>query len=247
MFALFAFNYEIAKTREVVTEPLLGRIRLQWWREGIEAVYGGGRLRAHEVMTPLGAVIRRHGLSRADFDRLIDARERDLDPEPPASVAALEAYCRDSSGTLQALILEVLGERGEIARNAAMAAGTGYALTGLLRAVPFHARAKRQYIPRALADAEGLDPRDFFEFRPTRPLAAIVERLAARAEEHLEQARSHRLDIPRAALPALLPVRLAAAHLRRLKRARFNVFAPKLARPMGGALLLTVAALTGRY
>jgi NADH dehydrogenase [ubiquinone] 1 alpha subcomplex assembly factor 6 len=247
MLALFAFNHEIAKTREVVSELLLGRIRLQWWREGIDAAYGEGRLRAHDVMTPLGAAIRRHGLSRADFDHLIGARERDLEPEPPADLAALEAYCRDSSGALQMLVLQVLGERGEVARSAASAVGTAYALAGLLRAVPFHARAKRLFIPRALADAEGLDLRDLFELRPSRSLAAIVERLAAKAEEHLGMARAHRLEIPRAALPALLPARLAAAHLRRLKRARFNVFAPELARPTGGALSLTVAALTGRY
>ena len=247
MLALFAFNYEIAKTREVVSEPLLGRIRLQWWREGIDVAYGEGRVREHEVMTPLGAAIRRHRLSRVDFDRLIDAREQDLEPEAPPTLVALEGYCRDSSGTLQTLVLEVLGEPGEIARDAASAAGTAYALAGLLRAVPFHARAKRQFIPRALADAEGLDLRDLFELRPTPALATIVEHLAARAEEFLARARAHRSEIPRAAVPALLPARLATAHLRRLKRARFNVFAPELARPMGGAMPLTMAALTGRY
>src|SRR5579864_2293145 len=104
MLALFAFNYEIAKTREVVTERILGRVRLQWWREGIEAVYGGGAVRAHEVLTPLAAAIRRHGLGRAEFERMMDARERDMEPEPPATLAELETYCDHTSSALQCLV-----------------------------------------------------------------------------------------------------------------------------------------------
>src|SRR5579872_5539453 len=75
VLALYAFNHEIAKTRDVVSEPLLGRIRLQWWREAIEEVYAGGTVRAHVVMTPLAAAIREHGLAREHFDAMIDARE----------------------------------------------------------------------------------------------------------------------------------------------------------------------------
>src|SRR5690348_13728410 len=74
VIALYAFNHEIAKTREVVSEPLLGRIRLQWWREAIEEAYGGGGVRAHEVMTPLAAAIREHRLTREHLDAMIDAR-----------------------------------------------------------------------------------------------------------------------------------------------------------------------------
>ena len=37
LFALYAFNYEIARVRESVTQPMLGQIRLQWWREVIDA------------------------------------------------------------------------------------------------------------------------------------------------------------------------------------------------------------------
>ena len=53
LMALYAFNYEIAKTREVVREPVLGRIRLRWWRENLDAVYAGKEVRPHEVATPL--------------------------------------------------------------------------------------------------------------------------------------------------------------------------------------------------
>src|SRR5438105_5285090 len=75
LIALYAFNYEIAKTRDVVSEPLLGQTRLQWWREALDAVYSGGPVREHEVMTPLAAAIRRHDLGRAHFDTMIAAAD----------------------------------------------------------------------------------------------------------------------------------------------------------------------------
>src|SRR5512133_268111 len=78
LFALYAFNYEVARVRESVTQPMLGHIRLQWWREIIEAAYGGASPRRHEVAEPLTAAIRDFGLSRKLFDRIIDAREADL-------------------------------------------------------------------------------------------------------------------------------------------------------------------------
>ena len=50
LFALYAFNYEIARVREIVREPMLGRIRLQWWREAMAAAFAGGPVRRHEVV-----------------------------------------------------------------------------------------------------------------------------------------------------------------------------------------------------
>src|SRR5436190_14638459 len=71
LFALYAFNYEIARVRESVTQPMLGQIRLQWWREAVAAAYDGTPARRHEVVEPLSAAIRQFGLSRVYFDRLI--------------------------------------------------------------------------------------------------------------------------------------------------------------------------------
>src|ERR671922_1960026 len=57
LFALYAFNYEIARVRESVTEPMLGQIRLQWWRESIAAAFDGGPVRHHFVVEALAAAI----------------------------------------------------------------------------------------------------------------------------------------------------------------------------------------------
>ena len=72
LFALYAFNLEVAKTAEVVSEAMIGRIRLQWWREAIDEIYGG-KTRAHAVVGPLAATIERHNLPRGPFERLLPA------------------------------------------------------------------------------------------------------------------------------------------------------------------------------
>ena len=92
LLALYAFNYEIARVRETVNEPLLGQIRLQWWRENIAAAFEGGPLRHHIIVDALAAAIRTRALTRAHFDRLVDAREQDLEYTPPTDLGALEAY-----------------------------------------------------------------------------------------------------------------------------------------------------------
>ena len=142
LFALYAFNLEIARMREAVSEPMMGLIRLQWWRDALAEI-AQGKVRAHEVVRPLAAAIAAHNLSLPLFERLIAARERDLDAEPPADLPSLVDYARESSGTLTELALEVLGRPSAEQREAGQAAGIAWSLTGLLRAAPFHASQRR--------------------------------------------------------------------------------------------------------
>jgi NADH dehydrogenase [ubiquinone] 1 alpha subcomplex assembly factor 6 len=252
LFAIYAFNYEIARVRESVTQPMLGQIRLQWWREVIDAAYAGKPPRRHEVAEPLTAAIGAFGLSRAHFDRMIDAREADLADEPPADMAALRKYAEGTSAELIRLALEVLAsERRHPAGNAAEAAtdiGVGYALAGLLRAMPFHARTGRCFIPTDVAAEAGLDPRDYSRLRATPSLKRAVSRIAETAASHLVSARQHPAEMPRTALPALLHGIIADRALVRLRRVGWDPFDPRLAAPDPlQSWRLAAAALRGRF
>lgn len=249
LLLLYAFNYEIAKTRETVSEPMLGRIRLQWWRESLEAIYGGGAVRHHEIVTPLAELIRTRHLSRAHFEAMIDARELDLGDEGPPTLEALEAYARDSAGRLVALALEALGVRDEASAAAGLALGTGYALVGLLRSVPFHARAKRLYLPADLVAAAKLAPhRDLFELKPVPALSGVVGQVADAARRQLDAARARRRRVPRAGLPAMLPGVLASRWLRDLQAVDHDVFDSRLGHADAlRSWRLAWAAATGRY
>jgi phytoene synthase len=231
LFALYAFNYEIARVREAVTQPMLGQIRLQWWREAVGAAYAGTPPRHHVVAEPLAAVIRDFAPSREHFERMIDTRERDLADEPPATLGALEDYAEGTSATLLYLVLEVLGVTEPSTVAAARVVGIGYALAGLLRAMPFHARTGRCYIPADTAARLGLDPRDYAGLRDSAGLRKAVAELAEAAAVHLQAARRTRREIARRAHPAMLPSVIADRFLVRLRRANYNPFAPELAMP----------------
>ncbi|SMH60048.1 phytoene/squalene synthase family protein [Azospirillum agricola] len=248
LFALHAFNLEIAKTREVVSEPIMGQMRLQFWRDGIEAVYGDGPVPRHAVMDPLAEAARSLGLSRALFDRLIDAREADLDDTPPADLTCLVNYAEVTGAPLVQLALEILGVRDEAAMAAGRHVGIAYALAGILRAVPFLARQHRQLLPADLMARQGARSHDLFELRSTPELRPVVGDVALVARKHLGEARKLRRSVPRAAVPALLPAVLAELHLGVLAREGNDPFAPRVLLPNPfRQLRLGWAAVRGAY
>jgi phytoene synthase len=250
LFALYAFNLELARIRDSVSESLLGEIRLQWWRDTVESIAAGpgvGRAR-HRVSEALAAATRAHDLPPAGLLRLIDARAFDLGDEAPIDLESFEAYARDSAGGLNDLALTVLDVAGAPARRAADCVGIAWALTGHLRAIPHNARIRRSLLPGDLVAEEGLSLTDLFEGRRPAALAAIAARLAGRARELLAEARALRGEVPRAALPILLTARLADRHLRRLARCGHDPFDPAIARPDGGRQFsLLTGWATGRY
>ena len=247
VFALYAFNVEIARTRESVSEPMLGMVRLQWWRDAIAGIYGGTPPR-HEVVFALAAAVANLGLPRAPFDRLIDTRERDLDDAPPATLAALEDYADGVSGELTRLALQALGAGGEAVLEAGRHVGIAWALSGLLRSVPFHAQSRRCTLPADLMAARGVSAEDVFAGRFGAGMGAVAAAVAAAAAGHLRAARERRREVPRAALAAMLPACLAGGDLKRLGRMGYNVFDPRLAAAGVGRKLRVVAhAALGRY
>ncbi len=149
LYALHAFNLEISHLRETAGEPVLGAMRLQWWRDALDEA-ASGRERRHAVLQPLAAAIRKHGLPVACFRRLLDAREADLEDPPPPD---LQAYARDTGGALAVLAGRIVsGQTGS--ENI----GTAWALVGWLRAAAFFRWPLPEEVePRAVAgQAAGL-------------------------------------------------------------------------------------------
>ena len=247
LFAVYAFNVELARVSEKVSEPMLGEIRLQWWREAIEGLYAGSA-RQHEVVLALKTAIARHDLDRELFDRLINARGTDLVTTPPDDLDALEAYARETSAPLMRLGLQILGLRDRLAEDAADAGGTAYALSGLLRATPHLIGEGRILLPAWTMSENGLTERDLMAGGGGAALVKTVQAVAKRARRRLDEARGHAGKVARQGVPALLPIALAASDLRRLARLGHDVFDPRLAERRGGRLVnATFRALAGRF
>lgn len=130
VIALYAFNYELSRAAEVASQPLVGEMRLAWWREALDEMFEGRPVRRHPTALALAEAIRRRGLAREDLDALIDARLRELDPWPLGEDEAL-GYMDATAGGLMALAARMLSPdaTAEHVRHAARAWG----LAGLHR------------------------------------------------------------------------------------------------------------------
>ncbi len=97
VMTLYAFDRELERARTAVSEPMLGEIRLAWWREAVDEAFAGQTPRAHPVVQALDLAIRRRAPDPARFETLIDARGRELDPEPFGDDAATHAEASEGS------------------------------------------------------------------------------------------------------------------------------------------------------
>jgi len=124
LLTLYAFNHELARAREVVSEPPLALIRLQWWREVVE----GAQCR-HEVAEPLLALIEAGALQGDDLLSMIDAREAEADPAFE-TMEDWRAYVDGSAGGLAVAAGRLLGAPEP---ESLRPLGSAYGIAGLLR------------------------------------------------------------------------------------------------------------------
>ncbi|MGI9372926.1 MAG: phytoene/squalene synthase family protein, partial [Hyphomicrobiales bacterium] len=96
LFALYAFSLEIARIRESVSEPMLGEIRLQWWRDTLGAIYSG-QSQEHPVAEALSDAIKSGDVPQQALQNLIEARVFDLYDDPMPNVNDLEGYLGETS------------------------------------------------------------------------------------------------------------------------------------------------------
>jgi len=217
LFTLYAFHAELARVAETVREPMLGAIRLEWWREACEAA-AKGSARNHDVARGLACLFAERPMALADLEALIAARAFDSSADRLADFAALEAYVDSTSGALMRVAAKLLGG-GPGLEPLLRQAGLAYGLTGLLRALPFHKERHKLYLPLDLLSALHVTPEEFFHLEKTDSrLTAIVGQVARRARDHFEAAQ--RAPKPGAALPAVLPAALVPVYLRKLETGR---------------------------
>lgn len=141
LFPLYAFNLEVARAPWVTKEPMIARMRLQWWHDALAEIAAGGLVRRHEVVTPLALAVRREDV--AVLDRLVAARDRDVEGAAFEDEAALWSYLEATTGGLIEVAARRLGGGDALAAPAGRALG----LANWLMAVPALEAAGRQPLP----------------------------------------------------------------------------------------------------
>lgn len=173
LWALFAFNYEIAKTREVVSDTTIGLIRLQWWRDAISEIYEDGKVvRRHGVVDELALAINHYNLPRELFDKLIYAREFDLEGVVPTNLEGLINYCDYTTTPLFTLALKIAGETeiDTVIRDISV----HYALIGLVRAVPYMLNQRRLMLPQDILSKHEVSEQKLFDFNGKDKIPDVI-------------------------------------------------------------------------
>lgn len=227
LLTLYAFNHELARAREVVSEPPLALIRLQWWREVVE-----GARRQHETAAPLGDALDRGALLASDLLPVIDAREMEAEPEVP-TLDDFRRYVLGGAGGLATAAGRLLGhDQPEQLRSL----GAAYGVAGVLRSVPALAAHQRCLLPADLLAEQGLSPEAAVAEPDAAPLRNVLQRLASEGRSLLAAGPRR---VRRGAVAAALPAVLARRDLARLPTASGP-------RGLGDRLAVTAAGLTGR-
>ena len=214
LVALHAFDAEIAQIRYAVSEPALGEIRLQWWRDAIAHDQHSGNPLAAALLQTIAAL----DLPKAAFDALLTARIFDLYNDPMPTMADFEGYAGETASVLvQFAVLALAGGDDPDAADASGHAGVAISLRRALVRFGDDARRRQLFLPRDRFDAGGVDLEDVFAGRPSDGLRQTLADLRGSARVHLEKARAEITSLPKTVRPAFLPLALIQPDLDRLK------------------------------
>lgn len=125
VITLYAYDHELARAPKVTSNPLLGEIRLTWWREMLDEAYDGRPVRKHPTAQALADLIARRGIPREPLEAMIDGRYRELDPTPMPADDAL-AWARDTGGVTAELAAGLLAPGTDVSH--ARGAGSAWAM-----------------------------------------------------------------------------------------------------------------------
>jgi phytoene synthase len=219
LFALYAFKAEIAGIRDRIREPMAGEIRLQWWRDVLNGERSG-EAAANPVAAGLLLAMAQHALPAQSLFDLVEAHAFDLYDDPMPSMEALEGYVRHTSGTVFDMAARICGAPAE---DAAERAGLSYGVTALLRAFALHASRRQFFVPMQFLD-DGAMPEQAFAGQSSPALTKEFGTLRVQAQEHLAAFERALAQVPRAAMPALLPAALVPGYLAVMNRPDYDSF-----------------------
>ena len=217
LIALYAVNYEIARTAEVVREPPLGAIRLQWWRDALDEMAAAGPPRDHPALRELARV---YPSAAAQLSDVAEAHQADFDAAPFATWTDLERYVYRTAGEVMRLAVDVAApDPEERLLELAWPAAHAWGYTGILRAMPFWESRGRSALPREDGARDALIERAAYAFDAARRMGAV----------------------PAPAFPAVGYVALVPGYLRALRGTRGE---PAL---LWRQMKLVLAAAAGRF
>ena len=223
LLALYAFNVEVSRVHEQVSQPLPGEMRLQWWTDMLAGVDHGG-VEGNPVAAELLLVIRTWRLPVERLSRLIEEHQFDLYNDPMPTMAALEGYINDTSSALFSLAALITGQTSEGIEHLARHAGLAQGITQVMASLPLDASRRQLFVPQQVLQNHGCGIEEVFAGKETQKLRAAFDQLLGEAKGHLKTAFDLLEMVPPEVRPMFLPLAQVRRDLVRMSRADSDPF-----------------------
>jgi phytoene synthase len=225
LLSIYAFNVEISRVREQVSQPLPGEMRLQWWTDMLEGA-GHGGVEGNPVAAELLQAIGEFHLPVASLSRLIEEHQFDLYNDPMPSMAALEGYVTDTSAALFSLGARIAMPPAAAIDHLARHAGLAQGMTQVIAALPSDAARRQLFLPLQLLQQHGSGVAQVYSGKQTPQVRAAVDQLVGEARDHLRTAFELLTHVSPQARPFFLPLAMVYRDLKRMSRADVDPFVP---------------------
>jgi phytoene synthase len=225
LLALYAFNVEVSRVREQVTQPLPGEVRLQWWTDLLLGA-GHGGVEGNPVASELFRVIQNFRLPVDRLARLVEEHQFDVYNDPMPTLSALEGYANDTSSGLFTLAGRIAGPPSAELDHLARHGGLAFGFVQAINAIPRDATRRQLFVPLQLLEKHGSGMEQVFSGKQTAQVRAALDELIAAARQHLDAALELLAEMPAEIRPIFLPLAVARADLTRLSRADNDPFVP---------------------
>jgi 15-cis-phytoene synthase len=225
LLSIYAFNVEISRVREHVTQPLPGEMRLQWWTDMLEGA-GHGGVEGNPVAAELLQTIGEFRLPIEPLSRLIEEHQFDLYNDPMPSMAALEGYVTDTASALFSLAARIAAQPSAAVDHLARHAGLAQGMAQVIAALPLDAARRQLFVPLQLLQQHGSGMEQVFSGKQTPQARAAIDHLIGEARKHLGTAFELLAHVPPQVRPIFLPLAVVRRDLERMSRADVDPFVP---------------------
>jgi len=225
LITIYAFNNELAKIKYVITEPMAGYIRLQWWRDAIEEIYNGMPVKHNSpLVKALYDLICDTNIDKELFDNLIDAREADIEFDVPENIDALLNYMLGAYSGLFRILLAVCDCKDEVSSEVAEYAGVAYGLAHIMRSMRYNCYHGKIMFPKDLMTLASISAQEVLEGKNLKNTKDITKALCDRSINSLRHVRAMKRDLPKRALTALMPLSIVEPTIKRIRNNDYNLF-----------------------
>jgi 15-cis-phytoene synthase len=218
IFAIYAFDLEIRRIRDVVSEPAIGEIRQQWWLDTLDGIYAS-ETPDHPIAQGLARAIEKGDLPKHAFRNLIIAHQFDFYSDPMATLLDLEGYLGETSSSIvQLASLTLAGYDALESAEAAGLAGVAYGMAKLLCSLALQRARQQCFIPADMLAKRESSSEDFLAAKNEVRIGVVLAELRQIARKRLAIARDLQWQIAKPARPAFLPIATTELYLDKLDK-----------------------------